>query len=190
MAQEEPKGKKISKVVKFIFLIIANCLMIFLGIACISLWILVESYNEKWSNPGIIGPKSEMTLNQDFTIVNPGNPDASITLKKDTVISGANISERGVLYSNERNGVRYHEYIPFDYFVESGKLKDQLKQDRETEQAATIKELCFSAVYLAISVPVTVILFRKKRYRTTLLINFILMIGAYFLSKYIYLWFH
>lgn len=194
MVQEERKEKPITTVIKFALLIVVNCLLFLLGIGSICLWIDVNTYNEKRSNPGFISYKANLTLNQDITVVNSGRPDESITLKKDTVIICENISERGVLYSADHDGVHYHEYIQFDYFIESEELKEIIdsRQDRikAIEQAATIKQICFSAVYLAIAVPVTVILFKKKKYRTTIVINFILALGVFFISKYIYLLFH
>ena len=71
----------------------------------------MDSHNEKWSHPGFISYKANLTLNQDITVVNSGKPDESITLKKDTMIICENISERGVLYSEDHDSVHYHEYI-------------------------------------------------------------------------------
>ncbi len=193
-SQVTRKENSITTIIKFALLIVANCLVILLGILSICLWIDVDSHNEKWSHPGFISYKANLTLNQDITVVNSGKPDESITLKKDTMIICENISERGVLYSEDHDSVHYHEYIPFDYFVESEELKEtsdsRQNKIKAIEQVATIKKICFSAVYLAIAFPVTIILFMKKKYRATLVINFILMFVALFISWFVYLLFH
>ena len=196
MAQMERKENSIVTVIKFALLIVVNCLLLLLGILSICLWIDVDAYNEKRNYPGFISYKAELTLNQDITVVNSGKPDYSIALKKDTVISCENINKDGVLYSytDDDNGVHYHEYIPFDYFVESEELKavveEQQNHVKAIERAAATKQICFSAVYLAIAVPVTVILFKKKKYRTTIVMNFILQFGACLISWIMYLLFH
>ena len=196
MAQMERKENSVVTVIKFAMLIIVNCLMILLGILSICLWIDVDTYNQKWSHPGFISYKAELTLNQDITVVNSGKPDYSIALKKDYVVSCENITKNGVLYSytDDDNGVHYHEYIPFDYFVESEALnaavQEQQNQIKAIERSAAIKQIIFSAVFLAIAVPVTVILFKKKKYRTTIVMNFILQFGACLISWIMYLLFH
>ena len=90
-----------------------------------------------------------------------------------------------ILSQHPADVLLYHEFIPFDYFVESEELKEtsdsRQNKIKAIEQAATIKKFCFSAVYLAIAIPVTLVLFMKKKYRTTLAINFILMFVALFI---------
>ena len=80
-----------------------------------------------------------LTLKQSITIINSSDEDVSVTLEKGSEVSADIILERGVLYTEDINGVHFHEYIPLEYFVEVEELQAELNEVAENARSVTME---------------------------------------------------
>ncbi len=173
---------------KKIITVILNCVLILIGLMFIVGRFHIPAHTQSVMYADGLFDSRSLTLNQDITITNPNND--SKTLKKDSVIDSDMIFEKGALYAETDNGAYYHEYIPLDYFVEGDELKAELDEVVENNQTirrgimqdAFVKILCWSCVYLAIAIPVTIIPIKKKKFLVSVLINIILVLIVFTIS--------
>ena len=173
---------------KKIIAIIVNCLLLLFGL----LLIASKFYMPAHLDNGLFGSRC-LTLNQDITIFNSNYDDSSITLQKGTIVKSDMIIERGVLYTEDNNGVHYHEYIPLEFFVEGDELKAELNGvvennqnlRRKEIQEAMFKILPFSVIYLVLAVTATIISIKKKKHLVSVLINIILILSVLIVCSFI-----
>ena len=164
------------RVVKRVITIIADSLLILLCCALIVSRFLPNTRDQI----GLYGLRV-LTLKQDITITE-SSEDVSVTLEKGSEVSADIILERGVLYTEDINGVHFHEYIPLEYFVEAEELQADLNEVAENArsvkmekmQAGIVWAVLFSVVYLLMAVPASIVAIKKGRFLASFLINVIL----------------
>ena len=164
------------RVVKRVITIIADSLLILFCCALIVSRFLPNTHDQI----GLFGLRV-LTLKQDVTITE-SSEDVSITLEKGSEVSADIISERGVLYTEDINGVHFHEYIPLEYFAEAEELQAELNEVAENArsvkmekmQAGIVWAVCFSGVHLLMAVPASIVAIKKGRFLASFLINVIL----------------
>ena len=164
------------RVVKRVITIIADSLLILFCCALIVSRFLPNTKDQI----GLYGLRV-LTLKQDVTITE-SSEDVSVTLEKGSEVSADIILERGVLYTEDINGVHFHEYIPLEYFVEAEELQADLNEVAENArsvkmekmQAGIVWAVCFSGVYLLMAVPASIVAIKKGRFLASFLINVIL----------------
>ena len=164
------------RVIKRVITIIADSLLILFCCALIVSRFLPNTHDQI----GLFGLRV-LTLKQDVTITE-SSEDVSITLEKGSEVSADIISERGVLYTEDINGVHFHEYIPLEYFAEAEELQAELNEVAENArsvkmekmQAGIVWAVCFSGVYLLMAVPASIVAIKKGRFLASFLINVIL----------------
>lgn len=165
------------RVVKRVITIIADSLLILLCCALIVSRFLPYNHDQI----GLYGERV-LTLKQSITIINSSDEDVSVTLEKGSEVSADIILERGVLYTENINGVHFHEYIPLEYFVEAEELQAELNEvaenvrsvKMEKMQAGIVWAVLFSVVYLLMAVPASIVAIKKGRFLASFLINVIL----------------
>ncbi len=164
------------RVVKRVITIIVDSLLILFCCALIVSRFLPNTHDQI----GLYGLRV-LTLKQDVTITE-SSEDVSVTLEKGSEVSADIILERGVLYTEDINGVHFHEYIPLEYFVEAEELQAELNEVAENArsvkmekmQAGIVWAVCFSGVYLLMAVPASIVAIKKGRILASFLINVIL----------------
>ena len=164
------------RVVKRVITIIADSLLILFCCALIVSRFLPNTKDQI----GLYGERV-LTLKQDVTITE-SSEDVSIKMKKGSEVSADIILERGVLYTEDINGVHFHEYIPLEYFVEAEELQAELNEVAENArsvkmekmQAGIVWAVLFSVVYLLMAVPASIVAIKKGRFLASFLINVIL----------------
>ena len=164
------------RVVKRVITIIADSLLILFCCALIVSRFLPNTKDQI----GLYGERV-LTLKQDVTI-SESSEDVSVTLEKGSEVSADIILERGVLYTEDINGVHFHEYIPLEYFVEAEELQAELNEVAENArsvkmekmQAGIVWAVLFSVVYLLMAVPASIVAIKKGRFLASFLINVIL----------------
>ncbi len=164
------------RVVKRVITIIADSLLILFCCALIVSRFLPNTKDQI----GLYGLRV-LTLKQDVTI-SESSEDVSVTLEKGSEVSADIILERGVLYTEDINGVHFHEYIPLEYFVEAEELQAELNEVAENArsvkmekmQAGIVWAVLFSVVYLLMAVPASIVAIKKGRFLASFLINVIL----------------
>ena len=164
------------RVVKRVITIIADSLLILFCCALIVSRFLPNTKDQI----GLYGLRV-LTLKQDVTITE-SSEDVSVTLEKGSEVSADIILERGVLYTEDINGVHFHEYIPLEYFVETEELQAELNEVAENArsvkmekmQAGIVWAVLFSVVYLLMAVPASIVAIKKGRFLASFLINVIL----------------
>lgn len=165
------------RVVKRVITIIADSLLI---LFCCALNVSRFLPNTK-DQIGLYGERV-LTLKQSITIINSSDEDVSVTLVKGSEVSADIILERGVLYTEDINGVHFHEYIPLEYFVEAEELQAKLNEVAENArsvkmekmQAGIVWAVLFSVVYLLMAVSASIVAIKKGRFLASFLINVIL----------------
>lgn len=165
------------RVVKRVITIIADSLLILFCCALIVSRFLPYNHDQI----GLYGERV-LTLKQSITIINSSDEDDSITLEKGSEVSADIILERGVLYTEDINGVHFHEYIPLEYFAEAEELHVELNEVAENArsvkmekmQAGIVWAVLFSVVYLLMAVPASIVAIKKRRFLASFLINVIL----------------
>ncbi len=164
------------RVIKRVITIIADSLLILFCCALIVSRFLPNTHDQI----GLYGLRV-LTLKQDVTITE-SSEDVSITLEKGSEVSADIILERGVLYTENINGVHFHEYIPLEYFAEAEELQAELNEVAENArsvkmekmQAGIVWAVLFSAVYLLMAVPASIVAIKKGRFLASFLINVLL----------------
>ena len=183
---------KAGTIIKTIITVILCCLAFLVAYWGIVTHFYIPAYGEAWfyKIPRISEDHS-VTFNQDLTIVNSGDHNSKVTFEKGTVIISNWIQENGVLYSETVDEVHYHEWISLDNFVEGEDLKAELKaideqnkiKTREIMTPAYIKVAVCLILYLAIAVPLIVVLLKKGKRKTCVLLNVVLMLLVYVLLQ-------
>ena len=183
---------KAGTIIKTIITVILCCLAFLVAYWGIVTHFYIPAYGEAWfyKIPRISEDHS-VTFNQDLTIVNSGDHNSKVTFEKGTVITSNWIQENGVLYSETVDEVHYHEWISLDNFVEGEDLKAELKAideqnkiiTREIMTPAYIKVAVCLILYLAIAVPLIVVLLKKGKRKTCVLLNVVLMLLVYVLLQ-------
>lgn len=165
------------RVIKRVITIIADSFLILFCCALIVSRFLPYTHDQI----GLYGERV-LTLKQSITIINSSDEDVSVTLEKGSEVSADIILERGVLYTENINGVHFHEYIPLEYFAEAEELHAELNKVAENArsvkmekmQAGIVWAVLFSGVYLLMAVPASIVAIKKERFLASFLINVIL----------------
>lgn len=165
------------RVIKRVITIIADSLLILI---CCMMIVCCFCLPNTHDQIGLYGLRV-LTLKQDVTITE-SSEDVSVTLEKGSEVSADIILERGVLYTEDINGVHFHEYIPLEYFAEAEELQAELNEVAENArsvkmekmQAGIVWAVCFSGVYLLMAVPASIVAIKKGRFLASFLINVIL----------------
>lgn len=166
------------RVIKRVITIIADS---FLMLICCMMIVCCFCLPATKDQIGLYGERV-LTLKQSITIINSNDEDVSVTLEKGSEVSADIILERGVLYTEDINGVHFHEYIPLEFFVEAEELQAELNVVAENArsvkmekmQAGIVWAVLFSVVYLLMAVPASIVAIKKGRFLASFLINVIL----------------